>query len=88
MFLIWLFLFYCFSVTQVKLLLVFHRFSCIFFLSIQYTRRFLCCACVFSGKRLEAHCRRLLKQTDVYSLLKYKLEAQVKIAKPNEQFGR
>lgn len=37
---------------------------------------------------LGAHCRRWEKQTDVYSLLKYKLEAQVKIAKPNEQFGR
>lgn len=46
------------------------------------------CACMLSEKRLEARCRRLLKQTDVYSLLKYKLEAQVKIAKPNEQFGR
>lgn len=51
-------------------------------------KAFRVCACVPSEKRLEARCRRLLKQTDVYSLLKYKLEAQVKIAKPNEQFGR
>lgn len=43
---------------------------------------------VLSEQRLEARCGRLLKQTDVYSLLKSKLEAQVKIAKPNEQFGR
>ena len=37
---------------------------------------------------LEAHYLGWCKQTDVYSLLEYKLEAQVKIARPNEQFGR
>ena len=37
---------------------------------------------------LEAHYLGWCKQADVYSLLEYKLEAQVKIARPNEQFGR
>lgn len=37
---------------------------------------------------LEAHYLGWCRQTDVYSLLEYKLEAQVKIARPNEQFGR
>ena len=37
---------------------------------------------------LEAHYLGWCRQTDVYSLLEYKLEAQVKIARPIEQFGR
>lgn len=37
---------------------------------------------------LGACCWRWCRQADVYSLLKCKLEAQVKMARPNEQFGR
>ena len=37
---------------------------------------------------LGARCWRWCRQADVYSLLKCKLEAQVKMARPNEQFGR
>lgn len=42
----------------------------------------------WGGGVLEACCRGWCEQTDVYSLLEYELEAQVTIARPNEQFGR